>query len=60
MKKILILEDDDYILDFLSHGLSSLGCDIKTVKDGVGGLDLIRKEKQDLLFSFYNPQIHSN
>lgn len=48
-KKILIIEDENYISDLLSYSLKKEGFNTKTASNGERGLDLIDVFKPDLL-----------
>ncbi len=47
--KIVMVEDDMAMREIISHKLSTAGFDIKAGEDGKKGLDLILKEKPDLV-----------
>ncbi|NRY61669.1 response regulator transcription factor [Clostridium beijerinckii] len=49
LKKILIIEDEDYISDLLSYSLKKEGFNTKIAPNGERGLDLIDEFKPDLL-----------
>jgi DNA-binding response OmpR family regulator len=49
MKHILIVEDEEGIVQFLTQGLEEEGYQISSANDGVSGLELFQKEKFDLL-----------
>ncbi|KGK86598.1 response regulator transcription factor [Clostridium sp. HMP27] len=48
-KKILIIEDEDYILDLLSYSLKKEGFITKVASNGEKGLELVQDFKPDLL-----------
>ena len=48
-KKILLVEDEDFIRDLYFRQLSKEGFLIKTAPDGQTGLDFLKKETFDLL-----------
>lgn len=48
-KKILLIEDEDFIRDLYSKQLSNAGFTVKSVADGQAGLDTLKKEQFDLL-----------
>lgn len=48
-KKILIIEDEDYILDLLSYSLKKEGFITKFASNGEKGLELVQDFKPDLL-----------
>ena len=48
-KKVLIIEDDVAMRDIVNHKLTSHGFIVKEAEDGMRGLDLIVKEKPDLI-----------
>jgi len=49
MKKILIVDDEKDILEFLSYNLSKEGFSIYTASDGLEGLEKTKKIKPDLI-----------
>ena len=49
MKKILIIEDEEIILDLLQKKLSQEGYEISVAKDGEEGLKLMKEVKPDLV-----------
>jgi len=49
MKHILIVEDEEGIVQFLTQGLEEEGYTISSANDGASGLELFKKEKFDLL-----------
>lgn len=50
-QKILIIEDEDIMRNLLSKKLKGAGYQISTAKDGQEGMDLLKKEKFDLVLS---------
>jgi two-component system phosphate regulon response regulator PhoB len=48
-KRILIVDDEPDIVTFLSAVLEENGYSSLSAKDGVEGLDIVRKEKPDLI-----------
>ena len=48
-KKILLVEDEDFIRDLYVRQLSRAGFNIKSAIDGQSGLDLLKSETFDLL-----------
>ncbi len=48
-KRVLIIEDDRTFADIYVDGLSDAGFDVALATDGESGLDLVRKEKPDLV-----------
>ncbi len=48
-KKVLICDDEPYILESVKHVVSKEGYDVLTAEDGISSLDLARKEKPDLM-----------
>ena len=48
-KKILIVDDDEYILDLYEEILKDAGFDAETAIDGLDGLEKIKKNKYDLV-----------
>jgi CheY-like chemotaxis protein len=49
MKKILIIEDEEIILNLLQKKLSQEGYEISVAKDGQEGLRLMKEAKPDLI-----------
>ena len=49
MKKILIVDDEKDILEFLSYNLKKEGFSIYTASDGLEGLEKTKKIKPDLI-----------
>jgi DNA-binding response OmpR family regulator len=48
-KKIAIVEDDIAMREIVVHKLSTNGYDVKEAEDGKAGIDLIVKEKPDIV-----------
>lgn len=48
-KRILIIEDDRTFADIYVDGLTDAGFDVTLASDGESGLELVRKEKPDLV-----------
>lgn len=48
-KKILLVEDEDFIRDLYSRQLLKAGFQVKTAPDGQAGLNLLKAEQFDLL-----------
>ena len=48
-KKILIIEDEEIMYTALERKLKSTGYEVSVAKDGVEGLEKMRKEKPDLI-----------
>ena len=48
-KLIVVVEDEEIILKLLTKKLVSAGYEVKSAKDGVAGLELIKKANPDLL-----------
>ena len=48
-KKILIVEDEFFIVELLSIHIERLGYNIVTARDGIEGLEMVKKEKPDLI-----------
>lgn len=48
-KKILLVEDEDFIRELYSRQLTKAGFAVKTVPDGQAGLDTLKTEQFDLL-----------
>ena len=51
MKKILVVDNDQFMLDFVSDVLSEKGCHVVTATDGLMALDILRTYTPD---SFIN------
>jgi DNA-binding response OmpR family regulator len=49
--KILIVDDDKLMLEAISHNLKIKGYDTAIAEDGFKALDMIQKEKIDLIIS---------
>ena len=50
-KKILIIEDEEILRELLKRKLEEVGYRVLTASDGKSGLDLIRKERPNLILS---------
>jgi len=48
-KKVLIIEDDPFIADVYVLKLESEGYDVETAEDGLQGLEVLHKEKFDII-----------
>ena len=48
-KKILLVDDEQDILEFLSYNLRKEGCDVITANNGKEGLELAKKHNPDLI-----------
>ncbi|MDD4990345.1 MAG: response regulator [Candidatus Pacebacteria bacterium] len=48
-KKILIIEDEEIISDLLAKKLSQIGYEVKVAFNGQEGLEMLYKEKPDLV-----------
>ncbi len=48
-KKILIIEDEEILLDLLQKRLSQEGYDVFVARNGVEGLEIMKKNKPDLI-----------
>lgn len=48
-KKLLVIDDDEYIRELYEEVLDDAGFDVDTAVDGVDGLDKIEKGKYDLV-----------
>jgi len=58
-KKIIVIEDDPLLLKALNIELLSNDFEVLSAKDGKAGLELIRKEKPDLvLLDLVLPKMH--
>ncbi len=49
--KILVVDDDDFVLETIRKTLSSDGYEVKTASDGVKALELIESKHFDLIIS---------
>ena len=47
MARILLVEDDDSVRDFVARALERDGHEVRTAMDGAEGLDLIREGAED-------------
>ncbi len=50
MKKILVIDDDADIREFMRAMLSQLGYEVKTAENGEDALKKLRRERCDLIF----------
>ena len=58
-KKIVVVEDDQILLKALNIGLLSNDFEVLSAKDGEAGLDVVKKEKPDLvLLDLILPKMH--
>ena len=48
-QKVLIIEDDPFIADVYVLKLESEGYDVETAEDGLRGLDMLKKNKYDII-----------
>lgn len=48
-KKILLVEDEDFVRELYTRQLTKAGFQVKTAVDGQSGLDILNKEQFDLL-----------
>lgn len=48
-KKLLIIEDEEYLLDMYKMKFESAGYNVLAVRDGEAGLAMIRNEKPDFV-----------
>lgn len=48
-KKILLVEDEDFIRELYTRQLTKAGFMVKSVPDGQGGLNMLKNEQFDLL-----------
>lgn len=48
-KKILLVEDEEILINILNKKLVKEGYDVSTARNGQEGLDMMRKEKPDLI-----------
>ena len=51
MKKLLIIDDDEYLLEYLKILLTQEGYQVSSAKDGEIGLGLFEVEKPDLVLT---------
>ena len=50
-KKILVLDDDRYVRDWMQKSLSEEGCCVKTVKSAKEALKFLKETKTDLIIT---------
>jgi CheY-like chemotaxis protein len=48
-KRIVLVEDDDVLINLLVGRLEEAGYGVKVARDGIDGLNMVKKEKPDLL-----------
>lgn len=48
-KKILLIEEDDFLSDIVIRKFSSINCTILKEKNGTNAIDVIKKEKPDMV-----------
>lgn len=48
-KKILLVEDEELIIDLLQRKLEAEGYEVFTARDGVEGIEIMKKTKPDLV-----------
>jgi DNA-binding response OmpR family regulator len=51
MARILIMEDDKLLRDYLSEGLASAGHSVNEACDGKAGIDLFHTERPDIVLT---------
>ena len=57
MKRILVVDDDDMMLGFVSNALSSPEYEVTCVKDGKQSIDVLKEGGFDLvILDFYMPE----
>jgi CheY-like chemotaxis protein len=49
MKKILIIEDEEVLIDLLQRKLTAEGYQVSVARDGLEGLEKMKQEKPDLI-----------
>jgi len=54
MKKILIIDDSESITEFVKSTLTKEGLSVKSAKDGIQGLNLVKEYSFDLIISDIN------
>ncbi len=50
MKKILVVDDNKLILDFMENLISKEGYQVSAVEDGLSALDILKVQKPDFIF----------
>lgn len=59
-KKIVLTEDDDYVVEYMSHILKKNGYQVVVARDGVKALEIIPKEQPALLIlDFMMPKMNA-
>ncbi|MEW6367770.1 MAG: response regulator [Acidobacteriota bacterium] len=48
-KKVLVCDDEPYILESVSYVARKVGCEVYTAEDGVEALDVARAQRPDLI-----------
>ena len=48
--KVLVVDDEKIIRDFLTHFLNFKGMDVKAVEDGLQAIERVKQEEFDLIF----------
>ena len=59
MSKVLVIEDDILLLEFLSDSLRRMGFDILAAKDGHTGIEMAQTEHPDIIISDINMPVMS-
>ena len=54
MARVCLIDDDIFVLDALSLGLSDAGYDVLTAPGAAAGLDMIRREQLDAIITDMN------
>lgn len=49
-KKVLIIDDEEIICHFLNRLIDMLGCEVVVANDGEKAIEVLKKEKFDLIF----------
>lgn len=57
-KKIIVVEDDEYVLEFITYALKGSDFEIISLENGIQALDLISKGAPDLIvFDYMTPKM---
>jgi diguanylate cyclase (GGDEF)-like protein len=54
MPKVLVIEDEELLLDFLADSLRRMGFDVLAAHDGSSGIDMAKTENPDIIISDIN------
>lgn len=50
MKKVLIIDDDEYTLNHWGNLIRKMGCNVLIAPTGEKGVNVVREEKPDIIF----------